>query len=47
VLHDIDEQTVPEIAHALEIPEGTAYSRLRVAREKFTAAVRRLERRER
>jgi RNA polymerase sigma-70 factor (ECF subfamily) len=28
VLHDLDETPVPEIARALEIAEGTAYSRL-------------------
>jgi RNA polymerase sigma-70 factor (ECF subfamily) len=42
ILHDLDQQTVPEIAVALEIPVNTAYSRLRVAREHFTAAVRRM-----
>jgi RNA polymerase sigma-70 factor (ECF subfamily) len=40
VLHDIDETPIPEVARALEIPEGTAYSRLRAARAEFTAAVR-------
>jgi RNA polymerase sigma-70 factor (ECF subfamily) len=40
VLHDIDETPIPEIARALAIPEGTAYSRLRAARAEFTAAVR-------
>lgn len=43
ILHDLDEQTIPEIAMALSIPVNTAYSRLRVAREEFTIAVRRLE----
>jgi RNA polymerase sigma-70 factor (ECF subfamily) len=47
VLHDVDGSTVPEIARSLGIPEGTAYSRLRAAREHLTAAVRRLQRRER
>ncbi len=41
VLHDLDETPVPEIARALGIAEGTAYSRLRAARAEFTAAVRR------
>lgn len=41
VLHELDEIAVPEIARALEIPEGTAYSRLRAARAEFAAAVRR------
>ena len=35
--------TVPEIASMLELPAGTASSRLRRAREHFQAAVRRLE----
>ena len=43
VLHEIDEVPVPEIALALEIPLGTAYTRLRLAREDFTAALRRLQ----
>jgi RNA polymerase sigma-70 factor (ECF subfamily) len=43
ILHDLDECPIPEIASALAIPEGTAYSRLRAAREHFTAAVRRLQ----
>lgn len=41
VMHELDGQAVPEIAAALEIPLGTAYSRLRLAREDMTAAVRR------
>lgn len=43
VLHELDGCAVPEIARALKIPVNTAYSRLRLAREEFTAAVRRLE----
>lgn len=42
VLHDLDDTPVPEIARALSIAEGTAYSRLRAARAEFTSAVRRL-----
>jgi RNA polymerase sigma-70 factor (ECF subfamily) len=42
VLHDLDDTPVPEIARALAIPEGTAYSRLRAARAEFAAAVRRI-----
>jgi RNA polymerase sigma-70 factor (ECF subfamily) len=42
VLHDLDDTPVPEIARALGIAEGTAYSRLRAARAEFTAAARRL-----
>jgi RNA polymerase sigma-70 factor (ECF subfamily) len=47
VLHDLDGETVPEIARSLGVPEGTVYSRLRAARQEFTAAVRRLQRSER
>jgi RNA polymerase sigma-70 factor (ECF subfamily) len=43
VLHDLDDTPVPEIARALSIAEGTAYSRLRAARAEFTSAVRRLQ----
>ena len=42
ILHDLDEVPVPEIAHALDIPLNTAYSRLRLARAEFAAAARRL-----
>lgn len=42
VLVDLDECPVPDAAKALAIPLNTAYSRLRVAREQFTASVRRL-----
>jgi RNA polymerase sigma-70 factor, ECF subfamily len=47
VLHDLDETPVPEVARALGIPEGTAYTRLRAARAELTAAVRRLQQVER
>ena len=47
VLHDLDETPVPEVARALGIPEGTAYTRLRAARAELTAAVRRLQQTER
>lgn len=43
VLFELDELTVPEIARLLEIPEGTAASRLRRAREQFRARVRELK----
>jgi RNA polymerase sigma-70 factor (ECF subfamily) len=42
ILHELDGSTIPEIAAALEIPVATAYSRLRLAREDFAAAVKRL-----
>lgn len=42
VLHELDEVPMSEIAHVLGLPIDTGYSRLRVAREEFTAAVRRL-----
>ena len=42
VMHDIDGHAAPEIAAAVGIPLNTVYSRLRLAREKFAAAVRRL-----
>jgi RNA polymerase sigma-70 factor (ECF subfamily) len=42
ILHELDGTTFPEIAATLGIPLGTAYSRLRLAREDFAAAARRL-----
>lgn len=42
ILHDIDGRAMPEIAQALSIPLNTGYSRLRLAREQFKAAVHRL-----
>jgi RNA polymerase sigma-70 factor, ECF subfamily len=42
VMHDLEELPVPEIAEALQIPLGTAYSRLRAARLEFSDAVRTL-----
>jgi RNA polymerase sigma-70 factor (ECF subfamily) len=43
LMHDIDGHAMPEIAAVLSIPLNTAYSRLRLAREQFAAAVRRLQ----
>jgi RNA polymerase sigma-70 factor (ECF subfamily) len=43
VLHEIDGQTCEEVARALEIPIGTVYSRLRLAREDFQQALRRMK----
>jgi len=46
VLYELEEMTVPEIAHLLELPSGTVSSRLRVAREEFDLSLRRLRARE-
>jgi RNA polymerase sigma-70 factor (ECF subfamily) len=43
VLHEIDGLTCEAIADSLEIPLGTVYSRLRRAREDFSAKMRRLQ----
>lgn len=42
VLAELEGRAVPEIATELGIPLNTAYSRLRLAREEFTAAALRL-----
>jgi RNA polymerase sigma-70 factor (ECF subfamily) len=42
ILHEIDGVPIPEVAAAIAIPTGTAYSRLRLARQEFNAAVKRL-----
>ena len=42
VLHEFDGVSIPDVAAALGVPLNTAYSRLRLAREHFTAAVKRL-----
>jgi RNA polymerase sigma-70 factor (ECF subfamily) len=42
ILHEFDGCTMKQVAESLGIPLFTGYSRLRVAREEFTAAVRRL-----
>jgi RNA polymerase sigma-70 factor (ECF subfamily) len=44
VLHELDDVSIPLVAEALGIPTATAYSRLRVARQEFEAAVSRLRR---
>lgn len=41
VMHDLDGHAMPEIAAALGVPLNTAYSRLRLGREQFSAALRR------
>jgi RNA polymerase sigma-70 factor (ECF subfamily) len=43
ILYELDELPMKDIAEALGIPLFTAYSRLRVARQEFTAAVRRIQ----
>lgn len=42
ILHEFEQTPIPEIAEALSIPVNTAYSRLRLARADFEAAVRML-----
>lgn len=42
IMHDIDELPMSEISVSLDVPVKTLYSRLSVAREKFTSAGRRL-----
>jgi RNA polymerase sigma-70 factor, ECF subfamily len=42
VMHDIDGFSCEEVARTFDIPIGTVYSRLRLARKDFEAAVRRL-----
>jgi len=42
LLHEVEGHSVPEIAETLGIPLNTAYSRLRLAREDYELAVRRL-----
>lgn len=45
VMHDIDGQSVPDIARTLDVPLNTVYSRLRVARAEFFARIQKLRRR--
>lgn len=42
LLHEVEGHTMPEIAESLNIPVNTAYSRLRLARQEYEQAVRRL-----
>jgi RNA polymerase sigma-70 factor (ECF subfamily) len=42
ILHEIDGQSMPEIATVIAAPLNTLYSRLRLARAEFADAVRRL-----
>jgi RNA polymerase sigma-70 factor (ECF subfamily) len=41
IMHDLDGHAIPEIAQVLSIPLNTAYSRLRLARRDFRAALQR------
>jgi RNA polymerase sigma-70 factor, ECF subfamily len=43
VMHEIEELPISEVARIIEVPEGTAWSRLRTARREFNAAVQSLE----
>lgn len=43
ILHELDGWSVTEVAQALEVPVQTVYSRLRVAREELTVALRRMD----
>jgi RNA polymerase sigma-70 factor (ECF subfamily) len=43
VMHDIDGESMPEIARTLSIQLNTGYSRLRLAREEFETALKRLQ----
>lgn len=45
VMHDINEHTMAEAEAELGVPMATLYSRLKVAREQFTAAVHRIGKR--
>lgn len=47
VLHELEGHSVAEVAEVMGAPVQTTYSRLRVAREEFASAVRRLQRGER
>ena len=42
VMHELQGMTMPEIVEAIGAPLNTLYSRLRLARRKFTMAVRRI-----
>jgi RNA polymerase sigma-70 factor (ECF subfamily) len=47
ILHQLDGCPIPEVAESLGILVATAYSRLRLAREDFSRAAKRLQRRQR
>ncbi len=43
VMHDLEEYTMPEIAHVLGLPLNTAYSRLRLARADLRRVLSKVE----
>jgi RNA polymerase sigma-70 factor (ECF subfamily) len=47
LLHEVQGHSMPEIARTLDLPLNTAYSRLRLARQDYEQAVRRLRARRR
>jgi RNA polymerase sigma-70 factor, ECF subfamily len=47
ILHELDGCPIPVVAETLGIPLGTAYSRLRLARDDFSRAAQRLRARQR
>ena len=42
LLHEVEGHSIPEVAETLGIPLNTAYSRLRLARQEYETALRRL-----
>jgi RNA polymerase sigma-70 factor (ECF subfamily) len=44
IMHEIDGCSMPEIARVLDAPLNTLYSRLRLARQAFTEAIRSVQR---
>lgn len=42
LLHELEGHSIPEVARTLDMPLNTAYSRLRLARQEYELAVRRL-----
>lgn len=47
VMHELDGVPIVEVARALDIPEGTAHSRLGKARQEFTEALTKIAKKER